>query len=89
MLTVICVFFTVLTSLGFYFENKMHAELSWRPRDPVLLFNEAKRLSRVNWQDVGMNAALSLALSLKIAGSPIWQRFRFEMTKQGEPQTCR
>ncbi len=35
---------------------KMHTELLWQQRQCLLLFDEVKRLSHVNWHDAGMHA---------------------------------
>ncbi len=48
---------TVKTTSSFYFEKKMQAELQWRRRQRVLLFDEVESSSQVTWHDVGMSAA--------------------------------
>ncbi len=81
---------TVTASPGCYFEKKMDTELSWRQRQRVLLLDEVKRLSQVNWCDVGMHAALSFTdmedLVSKNASSPIQQYFRYKAAESGEPK---
>ncbi len=56
------IFFIILNSgyciFSFYFEKKMNVEQPWQQKQRSLLFDEVKRLSQVNWHDVGMCAAL-------------------------------
>ena len=82
------IFFTISNieqSSGFYFENKIHAELSWHRRQWALIFNEVGR--RLGWQGLLQLNRCDVAACTQCFNIVTWRTLFLRRTPA--PQFCK